>query len=82
MPKLKTRKSIAKRIKITKKGKVLKKKAGQDHFNARESGKVKRNHAYTSHILTKKSRKRKRNLRKSGLVSDSQLKRIKQLIQA
>jgi large subunit ribosomal protein L35 len=43
MPKLKTRKSIAKRIKITKKGKVLKKKAGQDHFNARESGKVKRN---------------------------------------
>ncbi len=43
MPKLKTRKSVAKRIKITKKGKVLKKRAGQDHFNARESGKVKRN---------------------------------------
>jgi large subunit ribosomal protein L35 len=43
MPKLKTRKSVAKRIKITKKGKLLKKKAGQDHFNARESGKVKRN---------------------------------------
>ena len=43
MPKLKTRKSIAKRIKITKTGKALKKKAGQDHFNARESGKVKRN---------------------------------------
>ena len=43
MPKLKTRKSIAKRVKISKKGKVLKKKAGQDHFNARESGKVMRN---------------------------------------
>ena len=42
MPKLKTHKSIAKRFKITKKGKVLKKKAGQDHFNARESGKVTR----------------------------------------
>jgi len=43
MPKLKTRKSIAKRIKITKKGKAIKKRAGQDHFNARESGKIKRN---------------------------------------
>ena len=43
MPKLKTRKSITKRIKITKKGKAIKKKAGQDHFNARESGKVTRN---------------------------------------
>jgi large subunit ribosomal protein L35 len=43
MPKLKTRKSLAKRFKISKKGKVIKKKAGQDHFNARESGKVTRN---------------------------------------
>lgn len=42
MSKLKTHKSIAKRIKITKTGKVLKKRAGQDHFNARESGKVTR----------------------------------------
>ena len=43
MPKLKTRKSIAKRFKITKKKKILKRTGGQDHFNARESGKVKRN---------------------------------------
>jgi large subunit ribosomal protein L35 len=43
MPKLKTVKAVAKRFKITKTKKVLKKKAGQDHFNARESGKVKRN---------------------------------------
>ncbi len=42
MPKLKTHKSVAKRFKITKKGKVLKKKAGQGHFNARESGKTTR----------------------------------------
>lgn len=43
MPKLKTRKAISKRFKITKKKKVLKRTGGQDHFNSRESGKVKRN---------------------------------------
>lgn len=37
MPKLKTKKCIVKRFRITKKGKVLKRKSGQDHFNARES---------------------------------------------
>lgn len=40
---LKTFKALAKRVKITKNGKVLKRKAGQDHFNGRESGKVRRN---------------------------------------
>ncbi|MBU2575581.1 50S ribosomal protein L35 [Patescibacteria group bacterium] len=38
--KLKTNKSAAKRIKITKTGKAIKRKAGQCHFNARESGKI------------------------------------------
>ena len=38
MPKLKTHKAAAKRIKITKSGKMLKRAAGQDHFNARERG--------------------------------------------
>ena len=33
-------KATAKRILITKGGKLKKKKAGQNHFNARESGKV------------------------------------------
>ena len=42
MSKLKTKKAISERFKITKKGKVLKRKAGQDHFNARESGKTTR----------------------------------------
>ena len=60
MAKLKTRKSIAKRIKITKKGKVLKKKAGQDHFNARESGKVKRN----KRRMTKISKANTKNLKR------------------
>jgi large subunit ribosomal protein L35 len=42
MGKLKTHKATAKRFKITKKKKVLKRKAGQDHFNSRESGTVTR----------------------------------------
>ena len=39
MAKNKTIKSIAKRFKITKTGKITHRKAGQDHFNARETGK-------------------------------------------
>jgi len=39
---MKTHNAIAKRFKITKSGKVLKRAAGQDHFNSRESGKVTR----------------------------------------
>jgi ribosomal protein L35 len=35
----KTNKTIAKRFKITKKGKVIKRACGQDHFNARDPGK-------------------------------------------
>lgn len=42
MGKLKTHKSVSKRFKVTKKGKVLKRKAGQDHFNSRESSKTTR----------------------------------------
>jgi len=41
--KLKTHKALSKRLKITKKGKILKRTAGQDHFNSRESGKTTRN---------------------------------------
>ncbi len=35
----KTHKAYAKRFKITKNKKVLKRRARQDHFNAREKGK-------------------------------------------
>lgn len=41
--KLKTRKSVAKRIKMTGRKKVLVRTGGQDHFNSRESGSVKIN---------------------------------------
>jgi large subunit ribosomal protein L35 len=43
MGKLKTHQSIAKRIRVTKTGKFIKRKGGQDHFNAHESGKTTRN---------------------------------------
>lgn len=43
MSKLKTHQAIAKRFKVTKKGKIIKRAAGQAHFNSRESGKIGRN---------------------------------------
>ncbi len=39
---MKTRKSIKKRFKITKNGKVLKRAIGQNHFNAKKTGKKRR----------------------------------------
>jgi large subunit ribosomal protein L35 len=38
MPKTKTHKGAAKRFKKTGSGKIVHRKTGQDHFNARESG--------------------------------------------
>lgn len=40
---MKTHKASAKRFIVTRRGKVLHRAAGQDHFNSRESGKVTRN---------------------------------------
>ncbi len=40
--KIKTHKATAKRFRVTAKGKLMKRTAGQDHFNARESGVVTR----------------------------------------
>jgi len=42
MKKGKTRKSISKRFKITKTGKILRRATGQDHYQAKKSGKKKR----------------------------------------
>ena len=63
MPKMKTKKALAKRVKVT------------------GSGKLKRSHAYVSHFAANKSHKQKRNLRKSTLVSGSDHKRIKLMLQ-
>ena len=37
---MKTHQATTKRFKITRRGKVLKRKSGQGHFNAREEGTV------------------------------------------
>ncbi len=63
MPKMKTKKALAKRVKKT------------------GSGKLKRSHAYVSHFAANKSHKQKRNLRKATLVSGSDYKRIKLMLQ-
>ena len=39
---MKTRKSITKRFKITRQGKVLRRAVGQDHFRSKMSGKQRR----------------------------------------
>ncbi|MBP9816448.1 MAG: 50S ribosomal protein L35 [Candidatus Pacebacteria bacterium] len=38
---MKTNKSFSKRIRVTRKGKLVVRKAGQDHFNAKESSSTK-----------------------------------------
>lgn len=49
-------------------------------FKLTGTGKIKKAKAFKSHILEKKSPKRKRNLRKSGMVSAADAKKIKRLI--
>ncbi|MFA9558696.1 50S ribosomal protein L35 [Evansella sp. AB-rgal1] len=49
-------------------------------FKKTGSGKLKRSHAFTSHLAANKSQKQKRKLRKGGLVSKSDQKRIGQMI--
>ena len=45
------------------------------------SGKLKRSHAYTSHLFANKSTKAKRKLRKAGVVSAGDFKRIRQMLE-
>ncbi len=42
MPKMKSHRATVKRFKKTATGKLVQRKAGQDHFNSRESGKTTR----------------------------------------
>jgi len=49
-------------------------------FKATGSGKLKRSKAYRRHILTKKSAKTKMQLRKAGIVSEGDARRIAQLL--
>jgi large subunit ribosomal protein L35 len=38
MPKIKTKKSVIKKVKITKNGKVIRRATGQNHYNSKENG--------------------------------------------
>jgi ribosomal protein L35 len=42
MPKLKTRKSVSKKVRITKKKKVMRRYTKQNHFNSKQTGNFKR----------------------------------------
>ncbi|MGI6373839.1 MAG: large ribosomal subunit protein bL35 [Patescibacteria group bacterium] len=56
MSKIKTHKATVKRFKKTANNKILQRKGGQDHFNARDAGKVtrrKRLDIATTKTLTK-----------------------------
>lgn len=52
---MKTNKSFTKRLKITRNGKLIARKPGQNHFNAKESRSSHMNHQRTQNIqVTKK----------------------------
>ena len=56
------------------------KKAVAKRFKITATGKVKYSKAGSGHLLAKKTRKRKRNLRKSGVLSKVETKRIKDML--
>jgi len=62
MTKLKTRKALLKRIKITGKKKILVRKVHQGHFNAKDSGNQTRKKRKTSKLLSVDSKKIKKIL--------------------
>jgi len=60
--------------------KIKTNRSAAKRFKKTGTGKVKRSHMNTGHILTKKTTKRKRQLRKSALVHDTDLGRVKRMI--
>ncbi len=55
-------------------------KGSQKRFKRTGTGQLKRSSAYTSHLFANKSQKQKRKLRKSGLVSAGDQRRIDQML--
>ena len=57
---MKTNKSFSKRIKITRRGKIIARKPGQNHFNAKESRNKQMNGRRTQHVpfMTSKVKQR------------------------
>jgi len=62
---MKTNKSYTKRLKVTKNGKIIARKPGQNHFNAKQSG-TKRLARKRTQVLSLSKRITRRFLPKSG----------------
>ena len=60
--------------------KMKSRRGAAKRFTITGSGKVRKNKANKSHLLSKKSMDRKRSLRKSGAVSDADIKRVKKML--
>jgi large subunit ribosomal protein L35 len=60
--------------------KMKTRKAAAKRYKLTANGKVKYKKQNLRHILTKKSPKRKRHLRKTGILSPAEVKRIKTLL--
>ena len=60
--------------------KMKTKKCAAKRFKTTKSGKFKRSKAYGAHLLTKKSPKRRRNLRKAGILSETDQKRVQAML--
>ncbi len=54
---MKTNKSFTKRLKITKNGKIKMRKAGQNHFNAKEGGRNQMGRARSLNMIIKNKAK-------------------------
>ena len=55
-------------------------RASAKRFKKTGSGQLKRGHAYTSHRFHGKTKKQRRQLAKAGLVSRSDMRRIRQML--
>jgi large subunit ribosomal protein L35 len=60
MPKQKTRKSISKRFKLTKTGKILRRTIGMRHLKANKSKKVSRRQKQVNYVVGKVAKKLKK----------------------
>jgi len=60
--------------------KLKTRRAAAKRFSKTGTGKFRSHHSCASHILTKKSTKRKRGLRKPGIISDSDQKRVDRML--
>ncbi len=63
---MKTNKSFTKRLRVTKNGKLLMRKAGQNHFNAKEGGRSQQNRN-RSFTLVMKNKAKSRFLATSSI---------------